>query len=129
MNTTKSALTKRMKELAQDFTRSVGRLIPRFSNELAFILESKDNIPQLSACSELIKASASQKEEAAIRFVLLVIYVLNSMNKDESKILWCSYFILGDNHWWAKLYSKSGYYCLRSCAILHFVTLIDSVTL
>lgn len=89
-------------------------------------MKTFDNIPDLKSISFLNSVKNFQKKAEEVSFLTAIVFSLNTMPKDETDVLWKSFFYNCKKKENKTFYSKSTFYRLRHKGCIYLVTMTNS---
>lgn len=117
--------TRSMKLIQNCYISTCGYLFISYPVEMTILFDNKNgDIPSIKQCVEFLKTGILEKECDKTRYLVSIIFMLNSINSEYSDIIWHSYFRRIHDNRWRNKYSKSSYYRVKIKAITLFVTLL-----
>ncbi len=118
-------LNKKMKAIRDVFLSSCNFLFISYPEEMSVLFDGKDDIiPSVRKTISFVKTGILDKENERGRYIISIIFLLNSIESQYGNILWRSYFRGIHDNWWRGTYSKSSYYRMKMKAIHEFLTML-----
>ncbi len=116
---------KSMKKIRDCYIAVCNYLFISYPQEMAILFDGKDDaIPTIKKAVTFMRSGILEKENDKTRYILSVIFILNSIESIYGNLLWKSYFRgIHDNSWRLK-FSKSSYYRIKYKAAVIFINML-----
>ena len=113
---------KRMKEIRDSFNKISNFLFLSHPEKMSVLFDGKDDcVPSVKRAIAFMKTGIMENEGDKARYILSIIFVLNSLESQFGNILWRAYFRPAHDNNWRAHFSKSSYYRIKYRAVCKFL--------